>query len=120
MAVLDEHLPVAVEEDAARRAQRERPLVVVLRHLLELGVLHDLQEPEADAERGEHHDAAHLQDGQPDGDAAAIFGECHICESAVPPAYRFARFENLRRSIAPGSASTIVNAIMPTTAFPTD
>ena len=34
--------------------------------------------------------------------------------------YRLARFENLRRSIAPGSASMIMNAIMPTAAFATD
>ena len=31
----------------ARRPQRQRPLMVVLRHLLELRVLHDLQHPEA-------------------------------------------------------------------------
>jgi hypothetical protein len=49
-AVLDQHLAVAVEHDAARRPQRERPLMVVLRHLLELRVLHDLQHPEADRE----------------------------------------------------------------------
>jgi hypothetical protein len=78
MAVLDQDLPVAVVQDAARRAQRERPLVIVLRHLLEPGVLDDLQEPEADGQHGKHHHAAHLQDCHPDGDAAAIFGECHI------------------------------------------
>ena len=41
-------LPLRSNIDAARRAQRKRPLVVVLRHLLELGVLDDLEEPEAD------------------------------------------------------------------------
>ena len=39
VAVLDEHAAVPVEDDAARRAQGERPLVVVLGHLLELRVL---------------------------------------------------------------------------------
>ena len=47
--VLDEDLAVAVEQHAARRAQRQRALVVVLRHLVELLVLDDLEEPEPDA-----------------------------------------------------------------------
>ena len=50
VAVLDQHAAVAIEQHAARRAQRERPLVVVLGHLLELRVLHDLQHPEADGQ----------------------------------------------------------------------
>ena len=53
---------VAVEHDAARRAQRERPLMVVLRHLLELRVLHDLEHPEADRQHREHADDDVLQD----------------------------------------------------------
>ncbi len=55
-------LPVAIEHDPARRAQRERPLVVVLRHLLELRVLDDLQHPEADGERREDPDDGVLED----------------------------------------------------------
>ncbi len=73
LTVLDQHLHVAIEDDAARRAQRQRPLVIVLGHLLELRVLHDLQHPEADGQHREHHDHDVLQDRQPDGDLAAIF-----------------------------------------------
>ena len=47
MAVLDEHAPIAIEHDPARRAQGKRPLMVVRRHFLELVVLNHLQDPEA-------------------------------------------------------------------------
>ena len=54
-AVLDEHAAVAVEQHAARRPERQLALVVVLRHLLELRVLDDLEEPEAHGEQREQH-----------------------------------------------------------------
>ena len=53
VAVLDQHAAVAIEHDPARRTQRQRPLVVVLGHLLELRVLGDLEEPEAADEQDE-------------------------------------------------------------------
>ena len=59
-AVFDQHLAVAIEHDTARRAQRDRALVVVFGQLLELLVLNDLQVPEAERENGEHHGKAHL------------------------------------------------------------
>ena len=43
--VLDQHAAVAVEHQAARRPQRQRPLVIVLRHLGEFRVLDDLEAP---------------------------------------------------------------------------
>jgi hypothetical protein len=62
----------------ARRPQRERPLVVVFRHLGELFVLDDLEDPEADGKDGECHDHADLQRGEPDGNAPAIFLKGHM------------------------------------------
>jgi hypothetical protein len=76
--IVDEHLAVSVVKHTARRAQRERPLVIVCGHFLVLGVLDDLQEPEADAERGKHDHAGHLQYGEPDSDAPAIFLYGHM------------------------------------------
>ena len=81
MPILDENMAVAVEDEAARRPQRERPLVVVLGHLLVLGVLHDLQHPKADREhRKSDHDHI-LQDGEPDRDLAPVFSERHDLSS---------------------------------------
>ncbi len=77
VAVLDQHFAVAVEQHAARRPQRERPLVIVLRHLLEAGVLDDLEEPETDRQRRECHDDAHLENGEANRDAATIFSQSH-------------------------------------------
>ena len=54
--VLDEHAAVAVEEHAARRAQRQLALMVVLGHLAELLVLDDLEEPERAGEEQEARD----------------------------------------------------------------
>ncbi len=73
VTILDEDLAVAVEQDPTRRAQRERALMVVLRHLLVLGVLDDLQDPEADAERGKRQDDGDLEHDQPLTDSPAIF-----------------------------------------------
>ena len=64
-AVVHEDLAGAVDDQPARRPQRERPLVVVLGHLLELRVLDDLQRPEADGEYGEDHRDHVLQNRQP-------------------------------------------------------
>jgi hypothetical protein len=47
--------------------------MVVLRHLGELLVLDDLQEPEAHGEREEHDDRADLQRGQTRPDSSTIF-----------------------------------------------
>ena len=54
--VLDQHLAVAVEDHPARRPQRQGALVVVLRHLAELGVLENLEVPEAAQQEGEQGD----------------------------------------------------------------
>ncbi len=53
-AIFDEHLAVAIEHHAARRAQGDRALMVVLGELLELLVLDDLQVPEAEGENRKH------------------------------------------------------------------
>src|SRR5215467_12367799 len=78
MAILDEDFPVTVVQHTARRTERERPLMVVLGHLLELRVLDDLQQPEADAECSEHNDAPDLQRSEPHGNASTIFLNGHI------------------------------------------
>ncbi len=61
IAIVDEDLTVAIEHHATWRAQRKGALVIVGGHLLVLGVLHDLQGPETDSQRGKDHDGAHLQ-----------------------------------------------------------
>ena len=75
--VLDEDAAVAVEDDAARRAQGQRALMVVLGHLFELRVLRDLQHPETDREDREESRDDVLKDRQPGDDAAAIFYVTH-------------------------------------------
>ena len=77
VAIVDEHLAVAVEQHPARGPQRERPLMVVLRHLLVLRVLGDLQYPETDRERREQQDPPNLKGHEPRADASAIFCYCH-------------------------------------------
>ena len=77
VTVHHERLHVAIEHDAARRAQGERTLMVVLGHFLELLVMHDLQDPEAHRQRGEEDDDGVLEDAQSDGDPPAILTRRH-------------------------------------------
>src|SRR5262249_20784164 len=67
-----------IEDDPSGCAERERPLVIVLGHFLELRVLDDLQHPEADREHGENHRDDVLKDSQSNADAAAFFDLSHI------------------------------------------
>ncbi len=48
IAVLDQHMAVAVKHHTARCAEVQRALVIVLRHLGEASMLPDLEVPEAD------------------------------------------------------------------------
>ena len=75
--VLDQRPALAIEHDPTRRAQRERTLVVVLGHLLELLVLHDLQHPEAHREHREHDRGEVLENAQPHSDAATVLVLSH-------------------------------------------
>ena len=75
--VLDEHAAFAIEDHAARRTQRQRPLVVVLRHLLEPGVLRDLEEPEAAGKQQERDEDNTLNRADANGEAAFVFSDCH-------------------------------------------
>ena len=77
-AILDQHLAVAIEHHAARRAQGDRALMVVLGQLVELLVLDDLQVPEAEGENRKHDGKAHLQHDETNRHAASIFDWC--CE----------------------------------------
>ena len=77
IAVLDQQAAGAVEDDAPRRAQGQRPLVVVLRHLLELGVLHHLVEPEAAGQQSEGDRHRYPQHVQPGGEAPLVFTDSH-------------------------------------------
>ncbi len=77
MPVLDEHGSGPVEQHAARRAQRQRALVVVLGQLLIPLVLDHLEEPEAHAQDHEHDNRRQLQRLQAEGDATAILGYRH-------------------------------------------
>ena len=76
VAVLDQHAAVAIEHHAARRAQRQRPLVVVLGHLLELRVLDDLQHPEADRQHRKQHGDQVLEHAQPEAACGDLQREC--------------------------------------------
>ena len=53
VAVLDQHLTVAVEHDPTRRTQRDAALMVILGHLEKPRVLAHLEMPEPDEEDGE-------------------------------------------------------------------
>ena len=120
MPVLDQHRAGAIQQHAARRAQRQRPLMVVLGQFLVALVLDHLEEPEAHPQDGEHDDGPHLQRLQAEGDAAAIFGYRHGNFSTCSPAHSLGRRDNRRRSIAPGRLSITENATMPMIALPSD
>jgi hypothetical protein len=62
VAIFDEQAAGAIEDDAARGPQGQRPLVVVLRHLLELAELHHLEEPETTGQQTESNSNRHPQD----------------------------------------------------------
>ncbi len=72
--ILDQDLAVAVEQDAARRRQRQPAAVVVLRHLVELLVLRDLKHPERHRQRGKERRHEHLHPRQPQAEVAAVVG----------------------------------------------
>ena len=84
--VFDEHTAVPVEDHAARRPQRERPLVVVFRHFLELLILRHLQHPEADGQDEEDSRNEVLKCGQPDTQPAAILLSPFIALAIANPA----------------------------------
>jgi hypothetical protein len=73
MTILYEDLTISVEDDAARRAKREGPLVIVLGEFLEFGVLNDLENPEADDQNGENGRDQRLEDRQPGAGASPFF-----------------------------------------------
>jgi hypothetical protein len=75
--ILDEHAAFAIEDHAARGTQRQCPLMVVLRHLLEPGVLRDLEEPEAAGKQQERDEDHSLNRGDANGEAAFVFSDCH-------------------------------------------
>ena len=83
-SVLDEHAAVAIEHESPRGAECERPLVIVLRHLGELVVLDDLENPEADAEYDEGRRDHRLQHGQPRREPPPIFDQRHDGEVSLP------------------------------------
>ena len=70
--VLDEDLAVAVEQHAARRRQRQAPAVVVLRHLVELLMLRDLEHPEGDGEHRKQRRHDDLHRGQPQAQISPV------------------------------------------------
>ena len=75
--VLDQDPAVAVVEHAARRAQRQLALMVVLGHLAELLVLDDLEEPERAGQQHEPHEDGHLQHRDAGGRDFAGFAGSH-------------------------------------------
>ena len=60
-----------------RGAQRQRALVVVLRHFLELGVLNHLEEPEPAGQQTERDTNRDPQHGEASREPPPIFGNCH-------------------------------------------
>ena len=98
-----------------------------------LRVLNDLQDPEADPQRGKHDRPRRTcRTDQPCADASSIFCYCHKSILVVRSQDLQSQSEDLtltlpqcldrrpmrRRSTTPGSDSMIVNAIIPTTALP--
>jgi len=82
--VLDQEPAVPVEKHPAGRAQGERPLMVVLRHLIVFGVLNNLQDPEADPQRGKHDDDGDLKGDESLVDPLAVLtlGHLHACPAS--------------------------------------
>jgi hypothetical protein len=81
-------LPFRSNSTAARRGQRQPPEMILLGHLAELLMLHDLEHPEGDRQRREENGNDVLKPGEPHGEAAAVlrhhYGCCrHIRLSAV-------------------------------------
>ena len=106
MPVFDHYTAVAIEHEAARRAPRERALVVVLGQLLELRVLHHLQHPEAHGQQGEQGRDHELETAQPLVGLATLL-KWHNVSFCAAGFYRRNRvFAIRRRSTAPGSSST--------------
>ena len=83
-AVLDEHATVPVVEHTARRSKRELALVVVLRHLLESGVLDDLEDPEADDQQDEERDHDCPKREDPRRQRVPLFGGPSHVPSVLP------------------------------------
>jgi hypothetical protein len=77
VTILDQNFSVAVEQDPTRRAQGERALMVVLRHLLVFLVLSNLQDPETHGERSKRHNHGDLECDQSLADSPAIFTRGH-------------------------------------------
>src|SRR5215212_4316493 len=91
MTVVDQNFAVAIEQHATRSTQRQRPLVIVLRHFDVLLPLYDLQNPEADRQRRKDRDHGNLQHHQPAGNTSSILSYRHNCYlrdgtvSRIPP-----------------------------------
>ena len=120
-AILDKHPPVAVVQHAARRAQRQAALVIVLGEFLEAGVLHDLEVPETDGEASKDQGHGHLNGRQPGRDALlALSGNVHVLppEPRKSASHRDARRRVWRRSRTSGRRSTIRNTTRPRSPFP--
>ncbi len=119
VAVLDENLAVAVEEHAARGAQRQRALVVVRCHLLEAVVLHDLQVPEADGQDPEQHHGEVLEDAQPESDALPFLVKCHQENTRTKrPGHSRTLRENFTEHLIGGSRAWPRDAARPPQAGP--
>ena len=112
IAVLDQQAAGTVEDHAAGRPQGQRALVVVLRHFLELGELHHLEEPEPAGQEAESDTDPDPQAIEASRKPPAIFGNCHKRN------YRLKKRPARRRSTNPGNHSIIWNPITPTKAFP--
>ena len=72
-AVLDERRPSRSKITPRGARSGDRALMVVLRELFELGVLDNLEVPEAERERGKNEAERHLKHHRSNRDAASIF-----------------------------------------------
>ena len=62
---VNQHVPVAIENHAARRGDRQLSQALVLGNLGITRPVDNLNQIEPDAEHGEHHQHQHLDDAQP-------------------------------------------------------
>ena len=102
VAVLDEDATVAIEDDPARRAQRQRPLVIVLGHLLELAccaIWKNQKPPTSRTKRDEHHD---LDGGDADCETAFVFSDGHKSRVIGSAGHRLRRSAD-RAAVAAGA-----------------
>src|SRR4029453_6680837 len=103
VTVLDKPAPRGNEHQASGRTKGQGALVVFLGHLVKLGVLDDLQHPEADGQHREDHDHAVLQRRQAHRDLPPVFNYGHSRYLASVPSFGFPTLSSNSSPLCPST-----------------